>query len=112
MLRPIGFSALFLLGLAGAAAAQSAKTWHHGVIEPKSDAGFVMMASRRDFGNKFGLKIETLALKVARSPSRRCWRRARQREIRCRGSDRRGCGWRRPQDHRLQLAGIAARAVR
>ncbi len=63
MLRPIGFSALFLLGLAGAAAAQSPKTWRHGVIEPKSDAGFVMMASRRDFGNKFGLKIETLALK-------------------------------------------------
>ena len=63
MLRPIGFSALFLLGLAGAAAAQSPKIWRHGVIEPKSDAGFVMMASRRDFGNKFGLKIETLALK-------------------------------------------------
>jgi NitT/TauT family transport system substrate-binding protein len=33
------------------------------VIEPKSDAGFVMTASRRDFGERFGLKIETLALK-------------------------------------------------
>ena len=33
------------------------------MIEPKSDAGFVMTASRRNFGDKFGLKLETLSLK-------------------------------------------------
>jgi NitT/TauT family transport system substrate-binding protein len=59
----ICLSALLLLAFAGTGAAQSPKVWRHGVIEPKSDAGFVMMASRRDFGDKFGLKIETLALK-------------------------------------------------
>jgi NitT/TauT family transport system substrate-binding protein len=63
MPRRICLSAILLLAFAGAGAAQSPKVWRHGVIEPKSDAGFVMMASRRDFGDKFGLKIETLALK-------------------------------------------------
>src|SRR5262245_33660258 len=63
MPRRICLSAILLLAFASAGAAQSPKVWRHGVIEPKSDAGFVMMASRRDFGDKFGLKIETLALK-------------------------------------------------
>jgi len=65
MLRRIALSAglVLVLALAGPGAAQSPKVWRHGVIEPKSDAGFVMTASRRNFGEKFGLKIETLALK-------------------------------------------------
>ena len=56
-------SAILLLALAGPSLAQAPKVWRHGVIEPKSDAGFVMTASRRNFGDKFGLKLETLALK-------------------------------------------------
>jgi NitT/TauT family transport system substrate-binding protein len=56
-------SAILLLALVGTSQAQSPKVWRHGVIEPKSDAGFVMTASRRNFGDKFGLKIETLSLK-------------------------------------------------
>ena len=62
--------ALLLIGMvlalaAGAspAPAEDVKTWRHAIIEPKSDAGFVMMASRRGFGDKYGLKIETVAVK-------------------------------------------------
>jgi NitT/TauT family transport system substrate-binding protein len=63
MARRVCLSALLLLACVDMGAAQSPKIWRHGVIEPKSDAGFVMTASRRDFGERFGLKIETLALK-------------------------------------------------
>jgi NitT/TauT family transport system substrate-binding protein len=45
------------------AAAQAPKVWRHGIISPKSDAGFVLMPSRHGFGDKFGLKIETVSLK-------------------------------------------------
>jgi NitT/TauT family transport system substrate-binding protein len=52
-----------LAGLCGPAGAQELKTWRHGVLEPKNDAGFVMMASHRGFDEKHGLKIETVAMK-------------------------------------------------
>ncbi len=39
------------------------KVWRHGVIEPKGDAGFMLMLSRRDFAAKQGLKIEILNFK-------------------------------------------------
>jgi ABC-type nitrate/sulfonate/bicarbonate transport system substrate-binding protein len=41
----------------------SAKPWRHGVIEPKSDAGFILMATTRDFAKKHGLDLEIIALK-------------------------------------------------
>ena len=40
-----------------AAQAQDLKPWRHGVIEPKGDAGFSLMVSRRDFAAKQGLDI-------------------------------------------------------
>jgi NitT/TauT family transport system substrate-binding protein len=50
--------------------AQEMKVWRHGVVEAKSDAGIVFMASKGGFAEKQGLKIEikqfkgdTLALK-------------------------------------------------
>src|SRR6478609_5773238 len=53
------------------AGAQELKLWRHGVVEAKSDAGIVFMASRGGFAEKQGLKIEiqqfkgdTLALKA------------------------------------------------
>jgi NitT/TauT family transport system substrate-binding protein len=49
--------------LVAPAAAEELKPWRHAVIEPKSDAGFVMMASRRGFGEKYGLKIEAVPVK-------------------------------------------------
>jgi ABC-type nitrate/sulfonate/bicarbonate transport system substrate-binding protein len=39
------------------------KPWRHGVIEPKGDAGFSLMVSRRDFAAKQGLKLEILNFK-------------------------------------------------
>lgn len=42
---------------------QELKTWRHGVVEAKSDAGFVFMASNGGFAQKQGLKIEMLQFK-------------------------------------------------
>ena len=53
---------LVALGIAPSAA-QDLKTWRHGIIEAKSDAGFVLMASRRGFAAKQGLHVEILQVK-------------------------------------------------
>lgn len=55
-------AALLALGIA-ASAAQQLKIWRHAVIEAKSDAGFMLMASQRGFAEKQGLKIEILQVK-------------------------------------------------
>jgi NitT/TauT family transport system substrate-binding protein len=57
-----GVLALFAtLGLAAPAAAQP-KVWTHGVIEPKGDAGFSLMVSRRGFAEKRGLNVKIVPL--------------------------------------------------
>jgi NitT/TauT family transport system substrate-binding protein len=65
--RRIGFwfaaAALTLALSGGTASAQSGKAWRHGVIEPKADAGFFMMAEKRGFFDKFGLKVEIVKVK-------------------------------------------------
>src|SRR5262249_60095606 len=43
---------------AGACAHAQGQPWRHGVIEPKSDAGFQVMAVRGGFAAKQGLKLE------------------------------------------------------
>src|SRR5262245_51934939 len=60
--RPL-FAVLLLAALNPTASAQELKTWRHGVIEPKGDAGFMLMVGQRDFGVRHGLKIETVPLK-------------------------------------------------
>jgi NitT/TauT family transport system substrate-binding protein len=45
------------------AGAQNLKTWRHGVLEAKSDAGFVFMPSNGGFAEKQGLKIEMVQFK-------------------------------------------------
>ena len=54
-----------LLAAASAApgAAQELKPWKHGVIEPKGDAGFMLMVGERDFAARHGLKIEIVPMK-------------------------------------------------
>src|SRR5258705_2297160 len=52
-----------LAGLAAGASAQDLKTWRHGIIEAKSDAGILYMASKRDFAGKLGLKLDFVQLK-------------------------------------------------
>jgi NitT/TauT family transport system substrate-binding protein len=57
-------AAALLLALAtGPSSAAELKTWRHGIIEAKSDAGFVLMASRRGFAEKQGLNVEILQVK-------------------------------------------------
>jgi len=50
-------------GLAGHASAQDLKIWRHGIIEAKSDAGILYMASKRDFAGRLGLKLDFIQLK-------------------------------------------------
>jgi NitT/TauT family transport system substrate-binding protein len=57
-------SALLAIGFAAPASAADLKPWRHGVLEAKSDAGFIMMADRGGFAEKRGLKIETLQTKA------------------------------------------------
>jgi len=54
---------MMLAGLAAGASAQDLKTWRHGIIEAKSDAGILYMASKRDFAAKLGLKLDFIQLK-------------------------------------------------
>ena len=58
---------LFALALAavagGPAAAQSSKPWRHGLIQPKSDAGILMMAAQRGFFKKVGLDVQIVPVK-------------------------------------------------
>ena len=60
----------WLLALAGLAtvlalpaAAQELKTWRHGIVEAKSDAGFVFMAANGGYAAKQGLKLEMVQFK-------------------------------------------------
>src|SRR5260370_40752550 len=52
-----------LAGLAAGASAQDLTTWRHGMIEAKSDAGILYMASKRDCAGKLGLKLDFVQLK-------------------------------------------------
>lgn len=45
------------------ALAQELAPWKHGVIEPKGDAGFMLMVGRHGFAEKHGLKLEIVPLK-------------------------------------------------
>jgi NitT/TauT family transport system substrate-binding protein len=59
---------LLLAGLAAVLAASTAhaeelKVWRHGIVEAKSDAGFVYMASHGGFAEKQGMKIDILQFK-------------------------------------------------
>jgi len=45
------------------AEAEDLRPWKHGVIEPKGDAGFMMMVGRHGMAEKHGLKIEIVSLK-------------------------------------------------
>ena len=60
----IAMAALVLAVFAGGPiAAQSTKPWRHGLIEPKSDAGILMMAAERGFFKKMGLDVEIVPVK-------------------------------------------------
>src|SRR5258708_40170837 len=52
-----------LAACAGIAPAQAPKPWKHGIIAPKADAGFLLMAAKRGFAEREGLRLELLEVK-------------------------------------------------
>jgi NitT/TauT family transport system substrate-binding protein len=52
-----------LVASSGPAQAQAPKPWRHGIIAPKADAGFLLMAAKRGFAETEGLKLELLEVK-------------------------------------------------
>jgi NitT/TauT family transport system substrate-binding protein len=59
-----GLAIILLLASFGRpASGQDLKPWKHGVIEPKGDAGFMLMVGQRDFAARHGLKLEVVPLK-------------------------------------------------
>src|SRR5712672_1425975 len=61
--RIAALAAGLLMAAAAPAGAQGAKPWRHGIIAPKSDAGFLLMAARRGFAEAEGLKLDLLEVK-------------------------------------------------
>lgn len=63
--RLVLFVAALVLGAAPShpASAQASKPWRHGLIEPKSDAGILLMAAQRGFFKKVGLDVEIVPIK-------------------------------------------------
>jgi len=62
-MRLISTACAAVVLLAVSAQAQDLKRWRHGVIEPKGDAGFMLMVGERDFAARHGLKVEIVSLK-------------------------------------------------
>jgi NitT/TauT family transport system substrate-binding protein len=56
--------ATLLAATASPALTQEMKPWRHGILEAKSDSGFIMMADKGGFAGKRGLKMETLQMKA------------------------------------------------
>ena len=63
LLLPLLAAGAALAAAAGPVAAQTLKPWKHGIIAPKADAGFLLMAARRGFAEREGLKLELLEVK-------------------------------------------------
>jgi NitT/TauT family transport system substrate-binding protein len=60
---PVLAISLAALLLASTAQAQSLKPWRQAMIIPKADAGFFLMAAKRGFAEREGLKIDVLDVK-------------------------------------------------
>jgi NitT/TauT family transport system substrate-binding protein len=57
-----GAGAMLVAACLATPAAAQTKIWTHGVIEPKGDAGFSLMVSRRGFAEKRGLNVKIVPL--------------------------------------------------
>ncbi len=102
--------ALILATLGTAAFAEVLRPWKHVVIEPKGDAGFMLMIGERDFASRHGLKLEIIPMKNGALAHKALlagevdsiefepWCRNSCRRTRCRY-----------QDYRMRLAGRPAR---
>jgi NitT/TauT family transport system substrate-binding protein len=63
MLKPLAIVA-FVLGCGLSSAQAQDKVWKHGILEAKSDSGFIAMVDKGGFGAKHGLKVEILQIKA------------------------------------------------
>jgi NitT/TauT family transport system substrate-binding protein len=54
---------LVIAGLARPSSGQELKPWKHGVIEPKGDAGLMLMIGQHDFAAKHGLQLAIVGMK-------------------------------------------------
>src|ERR1700724_3358365 len=63
ILARLAAAGAMLAAAARAAAAQPPNPWKHGIIAPKADAGFLLMAAKRGFAEREGLKLELLEVK-------------------------------------------------
>ena len=54
---PLAAAALILLGRT-VTHAEDLHAWKHGIIEPKSDAGFVVTPLQQQFGSQYGLSVD------------------------------------------------------
>ena len=105
-LKSPAFAIVLLCGISTAHAQERA--WKHGILEAKSDAGFIAMVDKGGFAAKRGLKLELLQIKAGATLMKALL----SGEIeRGHGRGRVDCGWcarYRHQDSRLHLAGRAA----
>lgn len=62
MFKPFAIAVMLLGGLSAAHAQD--KVWKHGILEAKSDAGFIAMVDKGGFAAKRGLKVEILQIKA------------------------------------------------
>jgi NitT/TauT family transport system substrate-binding protein len=60
--KSLAVAAILAFGFSAANAQE--KVWKHGILEAKSDAGFIAMVDKGGFGAKRGLKIELLQVKA------------------------------------------------
>src|ERR1700692_971239 len=56
-------AAAWLVAMAASAGAQEPKPWKHGLLEAKSDAGFIFMPAKGGFAEKQGLKVDVVQFK-------------------------------------------------
>src|SRR5262245_19556116 len=63
LLLPLLAAGAVLTAAAASAAAQTLKPWNHGIIARNADSGFLLMAARRGFAEREGLKLELLDVK-------------------------------------------------
>ena len=61
--KTLALAAAFLLAFGLSAANAQEKVWKHGILEAKSDAGFIAMVDKGGFAAKRGLKVELLQIK-------------------------------------------------
>src|SRR3979409_1312312 len=56
-------AAAWLVAMAVSAGAQEPKPWKHGLLEAKSDAGFIVMPARGGVAEQQGLKLDVVQFK-------------------------------------------------